>query len=47
MNYHLTDQGKSLRPVLKVITAWGLKHIADTQIPESHPTDEAEPTVMD
>ncbi len=33
MNYQLTEKGKSLRPVLKVITAWGLKHLADTQIP--------------
>jgi hypothetical protein len=28
-----------LRPVLKVITAWGLKHIDDTQIPQSNPSD--------
>jgi DNA-binding HxlR family transcriptional regulator len=34
MNYHLTERGKSLRPILKAITAWGLKHIADTQIPD-------------
>jgi DNA-binding HxlR family transcriptional regulator len=33
MNYQLTDKGKSLRPVLKVIIAWSLKHIPDTQIP--------------
>ncbi|MBW4422603.1 MAG: helix-turn-helix transcriptional regulator [Myxacorys californica WJT36-NPBG1] len=39
MNYHLTETGKSLRPVLKVITAWGLKHIANTQIPQSHLLD--------
>lgn len=39
MNYHLTEQGKSLRPILKVITAWGLKHIPDTQIPLDHPSD--------
>jgi DNA-binding HxlR family transcriptional regulator len=39
MNYQLTEKGKSLRPVLKVITAWGLKHIADTQIPQSNPSD--------
>jgi len=32
MNYQLTEKGKSLRPVLKVIGLWGLKHIADTQI---------------
>lgn len=36
MNYHLTEQGKSLRPVLKVITAWGLKHLADTETPDRH-----------
>jgi DNA-binding HxlR family transcriptional regulator len=35
MNYQLTEQGKSLRPVLKVMAAWGLKHIEDTQIPVS------------
>jgi DNA-binding HxlR family transcriptional regulator len=35
MNYQLTEKGKSLRPVLKVMAAWGLKHIADTQIPQS------------
>ncbi|MEH2264688.1 winged helix-turn-helix transcriptional regulator [Nostoc sp.] len=34
MNYQLTERGKSLRPVLKVISAWGLKHISDTEIPE-------------
>jgi DNA-binding HxlR family transcriptional regulator len=34
MNYQLTEKGKSLRPVLKVITAWGLRYIADTQIPQ-------------
>ncbi len=33
MNYFLTEKGKSLRPVLKVMIAWGLKHIADTQTP--------------
>jgi DNA-binding HxlR family transcriptional regulator len=36
MNYRLTDKGNSLRPVLKVMAAWGLKHIDDTQLP---PTD--------
>ncbi|KAM3098972.1 winged helix-turn-helix transcriptional regulator [Phormidesmis sp. 146-12] len=35
MNYQLTEKGKSLRPVLKVITAWGLKHLTDTQIPQN------------
>lgn len=34
MNYQLTEKGKSLRPVLKVMAAWGLKHIDDTQILE-------------
>ncbi|MEH2077909.1 MAG: helix-turn-helix domain-containing protein [Nostoc sp.] len=34
MNYQLTERGKSLRPVLKVMSAWGLKHISDTEIPE-------------
>ncbi len=34
MNYQLTEKGESLRPVLKVITAWGLKHIPETRIPE-------------
>lgn len=37
MNYQLTEKGKSLRPVLKVITAWGLKYIADTHLPQSNP----------
>jgi DNA-binding HxlR family transcriptional regulator len=36
MNYQLTDKGKSLRPILKVIAAWGLKHIPDTQILQSN-----------
>jgi DNA-binding HxlR family transcriptional regulator len=31
MNYHLTEKGKSLEPVLRGITAWGLKHIDKTQ----------------
>ncbi len=35
MNYRLTEKGESLRPVLKTITAWGLKQIPDTQIPET------------
>ena len=39
MNYHLTENGKSLRPVLKVITAWGLKYINDTQIPQRNSSD--------
>jgi DNA-binding HxlR family transcriptional regulator len=32
MNYQLTDEGKSLRPVLKVMAAWGLKHLEGTKI---------------
>ena len=32
MNYQLTEKGKSLRPVLRVMAAWGLKHLEDTQI---------------
>jgi len=35
MNYQLTKKGKSLRPVLKSIAAWGLKHIVETEIPQS------------
>ena len=37
MNYQLTERGKSLRPVLRTITAWGLKHIPDTSIPDDEP----------
>jgi DNA-binding HxlR family transcriptional regulator len=33
MSYRLTERGQSLKPVLKVMIAWGLKHIPDTQIP--------------
>lgn len=33
MNYQLTEKGESLRPVLKVMAAWGLKHIEETHIP--------------
>ena len=35
MNYQLTEKGKSLRPVLKIITAWGIKHIDETKLPEN------------
>ena len=35
MNYQLTEQGRSLRPVLKTMIAWGLKHIPETKIPET------------
>jgi DNA-binding HxlR family transcriptional regulator len=31
MNYQLTERGKSLRPVLKAMIKWGLKHIPDTR----------------
>ncbi|MBE9115028.1 helix-turn-helix transcriptional regulator [Lusitaniella coriacea LEGE 07157] len=34
MNYSLTERGKSLRPVLRTMIAWGLKHIPDTTIPD-------------
>jgi DNA-binding HxlR family transcriptional regulator len=39
MNYQLTEKGQSLRPVLKVMTVWGLKHIDGTQIPQSDRLD--------
>jgi DNA-binding HxlR family transcriptional regulator len=35
MNYQLTETGQSLRSVLKIMTAWGLKHIPDTRIPKT------------
>lgn len=35
MNYQLTEQGQSLRPLLKRMIAWGLKHIPDTKAPEA------------
>jgi DNA-binding HxlR family transcriptional regulator len=35
MNYYLTERGKSLRPVLKSMIIWGLKHIPDTRTPEN------------
>ncbi|NDJ17610.1 winged helix-turn-helix transcriptional regulator [Myxacorys almedinensis] len=31
MNYHLTEQGESLRPVLKAIAKWGLSNVSETQ----------------
>ncbi len=34
MNYLLTEKGKSLRPVLKAMILWGLKHIPETKIPD-------------
>lgn len=39
MNYQLTERGKSLRPVLKTMIAWGLKHIPDTRILDSDQSD--------
>jgi DNA-binding HxlR family transcriptional regulator len=40
MNYKLTERGESLRPVLKAITVWGLRHLPGTEIP-----DDADPGV--
>lgn len=34
MNYQLTEQGKSLQPVLKSIKNWGLEHLPETKIAE-------------
>jgi DNA-binding HxlR family transcriptional regulator len=34
MNYQLTERGKSLRPILKAIGVWGLKHIPDALAPD-------------
>jgi DNA-binding HxlR family transcriptional regulator len=34
MNYCLTEAGKSLKPVLKIMAVWGLKHLEGTQIPQ-------------
>jgi DNA-binding HxlR family transcriptional regulator len=43
MNYSLTEQGQSLRPILKGITVWGLQHIPDTKIPNTKlPEDQTE-----
>jgi DNA-binding HxlR family transcriptional regulator len=36
MNYQLTEQGQSLRPVIRVIIKWGLKNIPDARIPDTH-----------
>lgn len=33
MNYQLTELGQSLRPVLRTMIAWGLKHIPETRVP--------------
>lgn len=35
MNYQLTQQGQSLRPVLKAMIHWGLKNIPETKIPRT------------
>lgn len=40
MNYQLTERGKSLRPVLKAMITWGLKHIPDTQIPANEQSED-------
>ncbi len=34
MSYTLTEQGQSLRPVLKAIAVWGLRHIPETEVLE-------------
>lgn len=47
MNYQLTDKGKSLRSVLKVITVWGLKHIDDTQIAQINSSESAVPIISE
>jgi DNA-binding HxlR family transcriptional regulator len=36
MNYQLTEQGQSLRPVLKTMIDWGLENIPETRIPQTH-----------
>ncbi len=33
MSYCLTETGKSLKPVLKIMAMWGLKHLDGTQVP--------------
>jgi DNA-binding HxlR family transcriptional regulator len=40
MNYQLTEQGKSLRPVLLAMIAWGIRQIPDTQIPANEQSGE-------
>jgi DNA-binding HxlR family transcriptional regulator len=34
MNYCLTESGRSLKPVLKIMAVWGLKHLEGTQVPK-------------
>lgn len=36
MNYQLTQQGRSLRPVLKAMIDWGRENIPETKIPKTH-----------
>jgi DNA-binding HxlR family transcriptional regulator len=33
MNYQLTKEGESLRPVIKIMAEWGLNHIERTHVP--------------
>jgi DNA-binding HxlR family transcriptional regulator len=34
MHHTLTEQGEILRPVLKSMIVWGLRHLPETQIPD-------------
>jgi DNA-binding HxlR family transcriptional regulator len=34
MNYHLSEKGQSLRPLIKTMVVWGLKNLPDTRIPD-------------
>ncbi|GFE70189.1 helix-turn-helix domain-containing protein [Chroococcus sp. FPU101] len=36
MNYYLTEKGQSLRPLIKTMVAWGLKHLPNTRIPDDN-----------
>jgi DNA-binding HxlR family transcriptional regulator len=36
MNYQLTEQGQSLRSVMKAMIDWGLENIPETRIPKTH-----------
>ena len=36
MNYYLTEKGQSLRPLIKTMVAWGIKHVPDTRIPDNN-----------
>jgi DNA-binding HxlR family transcriptional regulator len=42
MNYYLTERGKNLRPILKAMINWGLKHIPDAQIPKDDPSSKVD-----